>query len=81
MIGRTLFGAGWRHELALRLGASEDHIVRVESGVEPAPEAWRGKLIAMAQDFAVRALEVANALLASAANDADVAPPRPPLYA
>ena len=61
--GQALFGAGWRRPLAQALGASEKEIALVESGRVPAPEGWRAKLVALAQDMALRALEAASNLL------------------
>lgn len=61
--GRALYGAGWRAELARAFGVVEAEIVGVESGRRPAPAEWRAKLIALAQDVALRALEAANNLL------------------
>jgi hypothetical protein len=78
-IGRILFGIGWRSELAQALGASETDVVMVESGRAPAPGDWRGKLVTLAQDHALKALEAANNLLAPR-KDAALAP-HPPLYA
>lgn len=81
-VGQILFGSGWRSELARVLGVAEVEVVQVECGLASAPEEWRGKLIALAQDFAVRALEAANTLLSSVQGNAGAAvAPNPPLYA
>jgi transcriptional regulator with XRE-family HTH domain len=81
-VGQILFGSGWRSELARVLGVSENEIVQVECGLASAPDDWRGKLIALAQDFAVRALEAANTLLSSVQGSAESAlRPKPPLFA
>jgi hypothetical protein len=61
--GQALYGAAWRAELARALEASETDIVMVESGRVEAPAEWRAKLIALAQDLALRALEMASNLL------------------
>ncbi|ANP46363.1 hypothetical protein [Candidatus Viadribacter manganicus] len=61
--GQALFGAGWRAALAHAIGVKEAEIVSVESGNAAAPSEWRAQLIALAQDMALRSLEVANNLL------------------
>lgn len=61
--GQALFGAGWRTELARTFGISETQIVMVESGRAQAPGEWRAKLVQLAQDTALRALEAANNLM------------------
>jgi hypothetical protein len=61
--GRSLFGESWRAELARAFDLSEADILAVESGAEAAPPQWRAKLVALAQDIAVRALETASSLM------------------
>ncbi len=61
--GQALYGADWRRALAAALETSEADIAMVESGRCAAPEDWRAKLIALAQDMALRALEAASTLL------------------
>jgi hypothetical protein len=70
-VGQALYGAAWRAELARALEASEKDIVMVESGRVEAPAEWRAKLIALAQDLALRALEAANNLLWREGDGAD----------
>lgn len=62
--GRALYGAHWRTELAAALGLADDTMIRaVETGVIRGPGAWRARLIALAQEAALRAMDTANALL------------------
>src|SRR5262245_46191114 len=61
--GQALFGAGWRSAFAHALGVTETEIVMVETGCTPAPESWRAKVVALAQDMALRALDAASNLL------------------
>lgn len=75
--GRALFGARWREELATVLGCSERFIADIEKGLATAPRAWRGLVIALAQDAALRALETASNLLIGEA-DAKLAKPAAP---
>lgn len=70
--GQALFGAGWRNEIARVLGVSEGEVTRVELGLLIAPADWRAKLIARAQDNALRAMETASNLLCY---DAEPPPP------
>jgi hypothetical protein len=77
--GQALYGSGWRVALAHALGVSRTDIVKVESGREVAPEGWRAKVVALAQDMALRALDAASTLLW---RDGDLAEPSAePLYA
>lgn len=77
--GQALFGPTWRTSLALAFAVTEAEIVAVESGKATAPAAWRGLLIALAQDTALRALEAANDLLARDASVEEAV--QQPLYA
>lgn len=80
-VGQALYGAAWRAELAHALGVAEVDVVMIEAGRMAAPAAWRGKLVALAQDMALRALDVASTLLWRAtahAPDMDEAPPKYP---
>ena len=62
--GQALYGANWRMELARVFGLEDEALLRaVEAGRMEAPPDWRAHLIALAQDQAVRAMAVANALL------------------
>jgi hypothetical protein len=61
--GQALFGASWRRDVARVLGVSEGEITRAELGLLTAPADWREKLIGLAQDSALRALETASNLL------------------
>jgi hypothetical protein len=62
--GRVLFGVHWRAEMARALGLADESLIRaVEAGREPAPDEWRARLIAMAQDLALNAMETASRLL------------------
>lgn len=62
--GVALFGANWRAEMAGALGLSDDTLIRaVEKGRLAAPSDWRARLIAIAQDVALNAMETAGALL------------------
>ena len=62
--GQALFGPHWRQEMALALGLDDDALIgEVESGRLPAPPEWRAQLVAIAQDCALRAMEVASTLL------------------
>lgn len=61
--GQALYGPGWRAALAHAFGVTEAEIAAVESGRAPAPDEWRAQLIGLAQELALRALEVANNLL------------------
>lgn len=75
--GRALYGSNWRAELAHALGyADEALIVAVEAGKNPAPPEWRAKLIALAQDAALRAMDVASALIWREAEPAPEFAPR-----
>ncbi|MGE0741440.1 MAG: hypothetical protein AB7O98_08865 [Hyphomonadaceae bacterium] len=61
--GQALYGGGWRSELACALGVSEQHMALVEAGKLTAPVEWRGKLVVLAQDVAMRALDTASSPL------------------
>lgn len=61
--GLALYGAGWRTRLAAALEVSEDELALVERGLMAPPREWRAKLVMLAQDLALRAMEAANALL------------------
>lgn len=75
-VGQALFGAGWRAALAGAFAISETDNVMVESGQKSAPHQWRAKLVALAQDRALRAMDAASSLLWREEGD-----PRTPLYA
>jgi len=49
--------------MARALGVSEAEVTRAELGALAPPAAWRAKLIGLAQDNALRALETASNLL------------------
>lgn len=62
--GRALYGADWRGELAAALELSDDKLIRaVEAGQVEAPASWRARMIALAQDAALRAMQAASTLL------------------
>lgn len=62
--GRALFGGNWRAEMARALDLADDALIRaVEAGRATAPAEWRARLIAVAQDVALRAMATAGALL------------------
>lgn len=61
--GQALFGAGWRSQLAQALGVTESEVTMAALGVSRPPPEWRAKLIALAQDNALRAMETAGNLL------------------
>jgi hypothetical protein len=61
--GEALYGAGWRAQLADAFGVPELDIVRVERGQAAAPRDWRARLVMLAQDAALRALDAASTLL------------------
>jgi len=61
--GEALFGRGWRAALAHAFGVTETDIVTVEAGQVAAPAEWRAKLVAVAQDIALRAMDTAGSLL------------------
>lgn len=62
--GEALFGAHWREELARGFGLTDDRAIRaVEAGRMEAPLEWRARLIAIAQDVALRAMDLAATLL------------------
>lgn len=62
--GQALFGAHWRAELARAFGLADETLIRaVEAGRAPAPAGWRAQLIVLAQDKALRAMEIAGSLL------------------
>jgi hypothetical protein len=62
--GEALYGANWRAELSRALGLSDQALLRaVEEGRIRAPSEWRARLIALAQDAALRAMEVASTLI------------------
>lgn len=62
--GEALFGADWRMPMARALGLPDDAAIRaVEAGRMEAPAEWRARLIATAQDTAVRAMDIAGVLL------------------
>ncbi len=68
--GEALFGAQWRAPMAHVLGLADEAQIRaVEAGAMAAPPEWRARLIATAQDAAVRAMDVAAALLWREVND------------
>jgi len=75
--GQALFGAGWRAETARALGVSEREIARAELGLMTPPAEWRAKLIGLAQDQALRALETASNLLCP---ETEPAPSHPGSY-
>lgn len=64
--GQALFGPSWRVALAYALAVTEADITAVERG-RPAPREWRARLIRLAQEMAVRALDAASNLLSSEA--------------
>jgi len=75
--GVALYGANWRSELARRLGLPDDSQIRaVEQGRLRAPAAWRGQIIALAQDAALRAMDVASSLIWRDRGDEDALPAR-----
>lgn len=78
MAGQALFGAGWRTELARALGVTEGEVARAELGVSRSPPEWRAKLIALAQDSALRALETASNLLCFGEDKPPTRPSYPP---
>lgn len=61
--GQALFGDDWYGAMARALGATEAEVERVADGRIEAPDAWRPRLVALAQDMALRALETASTLL------------------
>lgn len=62
--GRALYGADWRAELALALELPDEKLLRaVEAGMIEAPASWRARLIGLAQDTALRAMQAASSLL------------------
>lgn len=62
--GRALYGADWRGDLTRALELTDDKLIRaVEAGMVEAPSSWRARLIALAQDAALRAMQAASALL------------------
>jgi hypothetical protein len=62
--GRALYGADWRTQLALALDLPDASLVyAVEAGTIEVPDGWRMRLIAVAQDMALRAMSTASALL------------------
>lgn len=62
--GYALFGANWRAELAQAFGLEDEgRIHDVEAGRETAPPDWRARLIALAQDAALKAMDVASTLI------------------
>jgi hypothetical protein len=73
--GQALFGVHWRGELARALGLADDSLIRaVESGRMEAPAEWRARLIAIAQDAALRAMDAASALLSYEIRSEEAAP-------
>jgi hypothetical protein len=61
--GQALYGAAWRCELSRILGVDENDIVLVEAGTVLAPADWRARLVVLAQDRALRAMEMAADLM------------------
>ena len=61
--GQALYGAAWRCELSRILGVDENAIVMVESGTVLAPPEWRARLVVLAQDRALQAMEMAADLM------------------
>jgi hypothetical protein len=61
--GLALYGADWRGRLAEALGVTKRQLTQVESGKAATPAEWRPRLIALAQDTALRAMEAASELL------------------
>lgn len=83
--GEALYGAHWRAELARAFGLADEAPIRaVEAGRVNAPLTWRAQLIALAQDAALRAMDVAGSLLwqeAASASDASAKAAPQPAYA
>lgn len=83
--GQALYGAAWRAQLARAFGVEEADIIMVASGGAAAPSEWRAKLVALAQDMALRALEAASNLMwredASAPAQEPLYAPQPPRFA
>lgn len=69
--GEALFGRVWRQTLPSILNATETELAMVEAGKMPAPPAWRGVLVSLAQEAAYRALEAASTLLSYQASDVE----------
>jgi hypothetical protein len=61
--GQALFGLHWRGEMARRLGVTEAEIRLIEKGVMAVPPAWRARLIGLAQDVSLRAMQIAAELM------------------
>lgn len=63
-VGRALYGPQWRAGLAADIGIGcEFEIQQMEAGRIEIPSWLRGALVALAQERAVRAIEVANSLI------------------
>lgn len=60
--GQALFGPSWRAALAHAFAVTEADIAAVERGL-PAPREWRARLVMLAQEMAVKALDAASNLL------------------
>lgn len=60
--GQALFGVHWRGEMARRLGVTEAEVRLIERGAMPVPQAWRARLIGLAQDVSLRAMQIAAEL-------------------
>lgn len=67
--GEALYGHDWRNALVRILNATDTELALVECGKLPAPHAWRGVLVSVAQEAAYRALEAASTLLSYQASD------------
>lgn len=61
--GQALFGVHWRGEMARRLGVTEAEIRLIEKGMVAVPPEWRARLIALAQDVSLRAMQIAAELM------------------
>lgn len=61
--GQALFGAHWRGELARRLGVTEAEVRLIERGMMAVPPSWRSRLIGLAQDVSLRAMQIAAELM------------------
>jgi hypothetical protein len=61
--GQALFGVHWRGEVARRLGVTEAEVRLIERGTMPVPPSWRARLIGLAQDVSLRAMQIAAELM------------------